>query len=95
MPSPRITLRVHAIERMFEREISMADITALVERGEAIERRPDDTPFPSRLVHLKLHGRHLHAVLADNIADDEVFVVSLYEPDPALWDRTFTRRMPR
>ncbi len=93
MSQPRITLRVHAIQRMFERDVSMDDVRARVTRGHAIETRPADTPYPSHLVHLRIRDRHLNAVLADNPAANEVFVATVYEPDPALWDRTFMRRI--
>lgn len=92
MTNPKITLRVHALQRMFERSISMDELRALVERGKTIEDRPDDTPFPSRLVHLQIGPRHLHAVLADNPTANEVFVITVYEPDPALWDSARARR---
>ncbi len=71
----------------------MEEVRALVSEGQTIEYRPKDSPYPSRLVHLKVGHRHLHAVLADNATENEVFVVTVYEPDPALWDRTFTRRI--
>jgi hypothetical protein len=80
---------------MFEHRISMQEVFDLVERGRTIESRPDDLPFPSRLVHLVVGGRHLHVVLADNPTENEVFVVTVYEPDPDLWDSTRTRRIRR
>lgn len=93
MSAPNIILRVHAVQRMFERDISIAEVEELVRSGETIELRPDDTPYPSRLVHRQIAGRHIHAVLADNVAGNEVFVVTVYLPDPARWDSTFRRRI--
>ena len=34
----------------------------------------------------------LHVVVADNAPDDETIVVTVYEPDPALWQPGFRRR---
>jgi hypothetical protein len=42
--------RVHAIQRMFRRGVSVEAIRQVLATGETIERYPDDTPYPSRLV---------------------------------------------
>ena len=34
----------------------------------------------------------LHVVVADNIAEDEVIVITTYQPEPALWSDGFRRR---
>ena len=41
--------RIHAIERMFERDISEQDIESAVFNGEVIKNYPNDKPYPSRL----------------------------------------------
>ncbi len=41
--------RIHAIERMFERDISEQDIESVVFNGEVIKNYPNDKPYPSRL----------------------------------------------
>ena len=45
-----LVFRVHAIRRMFERKISVADIRQVLGAGEVIEAYPDDKPYPSRLL---------------------------------------------
>lgn len=77
---------------MFEREIGVADIRRVLEAGEVIETYPDDKPYPSRLVLGWVGGRPLHVVAADNTEADEIVVITVYQPDPTLWDRTFRRR---
>ncbi|MGH8196463.1 MAG: DUF4258 domain-containing protein, partial [Woeseiaceae bacterium] len=42
-------------------------------------------PYPSRLLLGFVGGRALRLVVADNVGDDETIVVTVYEPDPALW----------
>jgi len=91
---PRIVYRVHAIARMFERGISEAEVQDALETGETIERYPDDTPYPSRLVLGWYGGRAIHVVAADNLEEDETIVVTVYEPDPTLWEPGFRRRKP-
>ena len=95
MPSGRLVFRVHAIERMFQRAISAADVEAVLTTGETIETYPDDTPYPSRLVLGWLAGRPLHVVAADNTDADETIVITVYEPDAELWEPGFRRRRER
>ncbi|MBX5466876.1 MAG: DUF4258 domain-containing protein [Firmicutes bacterium] len=88
----RVVYRVHALQRMFERNISPAVVEAVIQGGAIIERYPDDTPYPSRLL-LGWEGRRpVHVVVADNPAEDQVIVITVYEPDPRRWDATFSRR---
>ncbi len=90
----RIVFRVHAIQRMFERGITAEDVRDVLETGDTIERYPDDTPYPSRLVLGWRGVRPLHVVVADNQEGNELIVISVYEPDPATWEPGFKRRKP-
>lgn len=49
MSTGPLVFRVHAIKRMFQRQISKDDVRHVLETGEAIEAYPHDTPYPSRL----------------------------------------------
>lgn len=91
MPA-KLVFRVHAIVRMFEGGISEQEVRETVEGGETIERYPDDTPYPSRLVLGWSAGRPLHVVAVDNAEEDEIIVITVYEPDAALWEADFKRR---
>ncbi len=88
----RLVFRVHAIQRMYERNISEEEVRQTITAGEVIEAYPDDTPYPSRLV-LGWHGaRPLHVVVADDAADQVNIVVTVYEPTKDEWDADFKRR---
>jgi len=87
-----VKYRVHAVERMFERGISQEDVQAVLSVGEEIATYPDDTPYPSRLLLGWCRDRPIHVVVADNRQDDEQIVITVYEPDPVLWDAGFKRR---
>ena len=71
---------------MFERRIGIDEIRRVLEAGETLERYPDDSPYPSRLVLGWSGGRPLHVVAAENI--------EAYEPDPGLWTPDLRRRKP-
>lgn len=92
MRGKRITFRVHAIQRMFQRRISEEDVRHVLATGEVIEDYPDDTPYPSRLILGWRDDRSLHVVAADNVADQETIIITVYEPDPGQWDADFKRR---
>ena len=92
MAAQRIRFRVHAIRRMFERGITEEDVAHVLSTGEIIEEYPDDQPYPSRLVLGRCGKRPLHVVAADNQADDETIIVTVYEPDAEIWGNEFRRK---
>lgn len=92
MGESKLVFRAHAIQRMFQRKISVADVRRVVETGEVIESYPDDTPYPSRLVLGWSGSRPVHVVVADNVAARETVVITAYQPDSALWSKSFRQR---
>ncbi len=86
MSYEKITYRLHAVQRMFERKISAEEVRYVLETGEAIEEYPDDTPYPSCLILGSYKGRLIHVVAANNLIDEEKIVITVYEPDPSEWD---------
>ena len=92
--TPRFVFRLHALQRMFRRRISVQDVRDVVLGGEMLETYPDGLPYPSRLVLGWRGNQPLHVVVADNQADGEIVVITAYEPDPDRWERDFRRRMP-
>lgn len=90
----RLIFRTHAVQRMFQRGISVADVRSVLIAGEMIEDYPEDQPFPSRLVLGWRSGRPIHVVAATDAAAHEIIVITVYEPDPSLWDDEFRRRRP-
>ena len=85
--------RTHAIIRMFQRHVDEKDVRSVLEKGEIIERYPDDIPYPSRLILGWVENRPLHVVAAENIADNETIVITVYEPDQDKWSLSFKRRI--
>lgn len=88
----KLTFRVHAIQKMFERSISREDVHHIIETGEVIRTYPHDTPYVSRLLLGWRDKRPLHVVAADNEADNETIIITAYEPDPALWEPDFRKK---
>lgn len=89
----RLVFRVHAVERMFQQGIGEQDVRHILKNGETIRDYPEDTPYPSRLVLGWRASRPIHAVAADDIESGRTFVVTVYEPDPELWEPGFRRKI--
>jgi hypothetical protein len=77
---------------MFQRTISIDDVRRVLMTGEVVEDYPNDKPYPSRLILGWCADRPLHVVVADNPADQEIIVITAYEPRPARWEEGFRRR---
>jgi len=92
-PTKRLIFRVHALNRIFERGITVEDVRSVVTNGEAIQSYPDDKPYPSRLVLGWRAERPIHVVVAEDSEADILIVVTAYEPDPAQWDAGFKRKV--
>lgn len=88
----KLIFRSHAIKRMFERGISVADVRSVVDSGMTIQEYPDDQPFPSRLMLGWCGRRPLHVVCAQDIENLTTVVITVYEPDPAIWTAGFERK---
>jgi len=88
----RLVFRVHALQRMSDRHITVEDVERVLATGEVVEAYPDDHPYASSLMLGWCGARPVHVVMAENAEDNEVIVITAYEPDPARWDATFKRR---
>ena len=77
---------------MFERGITKADVQNAVMCGEIIANYDDDRPYPSKLILWRGDNKTIHVVVADNISEKELIVITAYIPDPELWRDDFRRR---
>lgn len=82
--------RVHAIERMFQRNISDSMVEDVIEHGKIIEQYVDDKPYPSCLALGFFDTLPLHVVYAKN--DEEYIVITAYIPDSIKWLNDFETR---
>ena len=85
MTSRPMIFRIHAIQRMFERRVSEETVRQVLQSGEMIEDYSDDMPSPGGLILGRCGNRPLHVVMAENSQEDELVVITIYEPDPAQW----------
>lgn len=90
----KLVFRIHALQRMVQRDISPDDIHMSLEHCVLVERYPDDNPYPSCLVLGWVEKRPIHIVIAENIESRETIVITVYEPDSDKWMPGFMRRKP-
>ena len=84
--------RVHALQRMFERNISAKNISQALQSGETIEDYSSEMPEPSRLI-LGFQGkRPIHVVISENSKANEVTIITVYIPNSNKWNRDFMSR---
>lgn len=92
----KLRFKVHAIVQMEERGLGVEDVRMALENGQDIESRPDETPYPARLVLGISKAGMLHIAVRDNIDEDEIIIETVYRPNPELWEPGFmTRRKKR
>ncbi|MBF0426465.1 MAG: DUF4258 domain-containing protein [Magnetococcales bacterium] len=78
---------------MFERKITLEDIHRVLLHGHVIEEYPDDTPYPSALWSGRdAKDRPLHVVVAENTGEEQWIVITVYQPDSALWQPGWATR---
>ena len=85
MNSHPIIYRIHAMQRMFERRVSVENVRQVLQNGEMIEDYSEEMPHPGGLMSGRQGKRILHVVVAENISENEALVITAYEPDRAQW----------
>jgi len=84
-PMTSILFRAHAVQRMFERQISVNKVRRALEAEDVIEDYSTEMPEPSRLI-MGLQGkRAFHVVTSEYPSTNTITVVTVYIPDPNKW----------
>lgn len=82
----------HAVDQSVVRRISTKEVQEAIEHGKIIENYPDDKYGPSCLIYGKAtNGRPIH-VQCSYPSRSLVKIITVYEPDPALWTNFEIRR---
>lgn len=89
--SSNIKWSKHCLERMQERDISIADVKSCLQTGEIIEDYPDDFPLPSCLVygHTK-ENDILHVVVGSD--NNSLFFITAYFPNTDKFEKDLKTR---
>ena len=82
--------RQHAIQRSIERAITEEEVVEAILNGEIVEEYPEDKYGPSCLILGRTRaGRPVHVQCS---LPPTVWIITLYEPDPAEWIDFRTRQ---
>ncbi len=87
-----LLFRAHAVQRMFEREISVGKVRKALEAADVIEDYSSEMPEPSRLVMGFQGKRPFHIVTSE---DDEIMqttIITVYLPSADKWKKDFRTR---
>ncbi len=91
----RIAFKKHTVLRMHERKIHADEVKDALTKGEIVEDYPDDRPLPSYLVlGYTMKERPVHAVVAIDMEDKMLWIITVYEPNLENWENEFRRRRP-
>jgi Domain of unknown function (DUF4258) len=82
----------YAVRRMFSRRITESEVETAIDLGTIIESYPDDTPFASYLVLDFIDGCPIHVVYSIDESTNIIYVITAYNPDPAIWENNFSVR---
>jgi len=90
--SGRLTWRIHALERMLERDISRKDVRTVVVNGEIIEEYPSSYIYPACLVCGTRSRGPLHVVIAWDAIRRWAYIITAYVPDEEHFTKDFRVR---
>jgi len=86
----RVLYTSHSRKEMDDEEfgkIKEHEVFEAIQDCEIIENYSDDKPYPSVLIYgISKHKRPLHIVCAYSNEDDKTIIVTVYQPNPDLWD---------
>jgi hypothetical protein len=85
----KITISQHALQQMFKRDIPFELVKAALLHGETIRIYDNDKPYPSKISFFAINDGPIHVVFAENVVDQELIVITAYEPDLKIWHSDF------
>jgi hypothetical protein len=89
----KVLLTDHADEEAEADGISFDEVYFSVFHGEVIREYPEDKPYPSCLLYGDTFGGDpVHSVWAYNEKSGFAVIITVYRPDPALWELDWKTR---
>ncbi len=82
----------HAVQQMFQRNITTLEVENVLLTGETIMNYPDDKPLPSSLLFSLVNSRPLHVVCSSDVVNLTTIVITAYEPSTDIWNDDYKTR---
>ena len=93
--SGKYTISFNHTEKLRERMIESVDLEEAIYNGSIIEPYPDDPRGPSCLIlGFSTCRKPLH-IVCGNLKEDELLIITAYEPDPEEWEMDWKTRKLR
>lgn len=87
----KIKWTTHCVEKLGERDISIADVEECIANGEIIEDYPNDYPCPSCLIYGCIsRGQVLHAVVGSD--GNTAYIITAYYPNTIKFEEDLKTR---
>ena len=80
-----LLFRAHAVQRMFERGISIGRVREALKAEDVIEDYTSEMPEPSRLLFGVQGKRPFHVVTSEN--ERQTTIITVYLPSPDKWKK--------
>lgn len=88
----RIRWTYHVNMRLKERFIPREAILSSIDTYEIIEEYPKDKYLPSYLIYAEYEAMIIHVQIATDLKDDNITIVTAYEPTTDKWEKGFKIR---
>ena len=82
-------------EKVRARMIEVEDLEEAVLNGRIIEPYPDDSRGPSCLILGFSRGQKPLHIVCGKLVEDEILIITAYEPDPEEWEPDWITRKER
>ena len=92
MKCKEIIFRQHALKRMIERDISIAEIEFGIEFGVKIKEYTEDKPFESQLLLVNYNNKIFHLLVSKDESNGTCYIITVYLPDAEIWKNDFKTR---
>jgi len=89
MHCENIEISRHALKSSLDRGIELLEAIEVVKRGEIVTKYLDTKPHPCYLLMGFSKGKPLHVVVARDETTEECWLVTVYVPDPIIWNEDF------
>jgi len=88
----KYTISFTHTEKVRERMIELKELEEAMLNGRIIESYPDDSRGPSCLILGFRRGHKPVHVVCGNLEEDEILIITAYEPHPQEWERDWKTR---
>lgn len=78
----------HALQRMFQRSITEADIRTAIQTGTIIKDYLEEKPYPSHLILGFIKEKPIHVVFATD-QDENCYIITVYRPTLDIWNSDY------